>query len=119
MTKSLILIEGHHAKRFVLGKNIKPIVDVRNRTYRCDEKICWKDLQGPNCFVAYPIDSSQPLDRGDTIVNPDLTMCEIDLGKASHTKNVSMLGKLNDFDGKNILYIGVVIIMILAFLGLI
>lgn len=119
MTKSLILVEGHHAKRFVLGKNIKPIVAVRNRTYRCDEEICWKDLQGPDCFVAYPIDSFQPLDRGDTVNNPDITMCEIDLGKSAHTKNVSVLGKLNDMDGKNILYIGVVIIMLLSFLGLV
>lgn len=119
MTKSIILIEGHSAKRFVLKKNVKPIVDVRSRTFRADDDWCWKDSHGPDCVIMYPIDSSQPFDRGDSILDPNETMAKIDLGKAGHSKNVSILGKLNDMNGMNLVYVAVAIIMVLAVVGLI
>ena len=119
MTKGLILVEGHSAKRFVLGKNVKPIVDVRSRTFRTDDDWCWRDLKGKDCVIMYPIDSGQPYDRGDSIINPDETMAKIDLGKSSHTKNVSSLGKIADMDGQKWVYIAVAVIIVLGAVGLI
>lgn len=119
MTKSLILIEGHTAKRFVLSKNVKPIVDVRSRTYRADDSWCWKDKHGPDCVIMYDLDSGQPYDTGKEIIDPDQTMCEIDLGKANHSKNVTIIGQITGMDGMKWVYIAVAAIIVLGALGLI
>ena len=117
MTKHLILIEGHSAKRYVLTKNVKPIVDVRSRTYRTDDKWCWKDKNGRDSVIIYDLDSNQPYDAGTEIINPDQTMCEIDLGKANHSKNVTILGQLAGLDGMKWVYIAVAFIILFSFLS--
>ena len=119
MTKSLIIVEGHSAKRFVLGKNVKPIVDVRSRTLRVDDDWCWKDLEGPDCCIIYPIDSSQPYDRGDSVIDPNETMAKIDLGKSSHSKNVTYLSKIQGMNGMTFVYMAVGVIIVLGALGLV
>lgn len=103
-------------KRYVLGKNTKPLVLVQNRIYRCDEEFMIPSKTGGDEFVPYNIDSTQPRGAG-VQVDTNKTMAYIRIARASkNNHSVSILGSLNQIPPKILLYIligGIVIYSLL------
>ena len=94
MTRDLIILTKTSARRYILGKNTKPLTLVRNRLYRTDERFFIKSRTEADEIILYDVDETQP--RGTTeYADPDETMAYIDIAKSNKRENVSRLDSLN------------------------
>lgn len=76
-------VNGYQFRTF--KKTFKPIVEINNRIYRCDDELFLKENQSELAILIYPMDSTQPLGTGE-YVNPDQTKIYIDSMKNSGKK---------------------------------
>lgn len=70
-------------------------------------------------MIVYPIDSTQPLGKNEHYVNPDKIMAHIDVGRPNKKSGVGILGQFQAFDGKNIFWIVIAVVILLSVTGLI
>ena len=119
MTEDLIILSGRQAKRYIMKKSPKPMTIVRQRLFPTFDKMMWKDLNSNNSMIVYPIDSTQPIGVFEPYIKPDKIMAHIDVGRPNKKSSVGILGQFQAFDGKNIFWIALAIIIILAAAGLI
>ena len=119
MTEDLIILSGRQAKRYIMKKSPKPMTIVRQRLFPTFDKMMWKDSGSNNCMIVYPLDSTQPLGVNEPYINPDKVMAHIDVGRPNKKNSVGFLEGFMNFDGKNIFWIALAIIIILAAAGLI
>lgn len=112
MSRSLIIVTKTDVKRYVLGKDTRPLTRVRRRLYRTDERLMLKNVAGDDEVVIYDVDSTQPYGNEDEYLDPDETMCMIDIGKKSRNKNVSTLGSLSSMNPNIIMYaiVGILVV---------
>ncbi len=92
---------------------------VRQRLFPTFDKMMWKDLNSDNCMIVYPLDSTQPLGKFEEYVNPDKIMAHIDVGRPNKKSGVSFLDRFQAFDGKNIFWIAIALVIVLSVAGLI
>lgn len=119
MTEDLIILSGRQAKRYIMKKSPKPMTVVRQRLFPTFDKMMWKDHNSDNCMIVYPIDSTQPVGVNERYVDPDIIMSHIDVGRPNKKNSVGFLGGLMNFDGKNVFWIVIAIIILLSVVGLI
>lgn len=118
MTKQLIIIDGKTAKCYKLSKNNRPMTTIRNRLFRTDDALFFKQKDESNSIIIYPLDSTQPYCRNEKYVDPDITMAMIDIGKTTH-KNKGFVDKITGLDGMKWVYIAIAIIIILSVVGVV
>ena len=104
-------------RRYVLGKNIKPLVIVQNRLFRCDNDLMVRCRTGGDEFVSYMIEHTQPRGTGK-YVDTRHTMAYIRIAQScNRSGSVSVLGTLNQISITKLMYIlvaGVVIFSVLS-----
>lgn len=110
--KELHIIEGSRVKRYILGKDSRPIVVCRNRLYRCDDTFCIPTKDGSRSIVPYRLDSTQPMGSGEYL-DPDTTMAMLDLARGQHGKGTTRLADINP---NTILYGIVALVVVYALL---
>lgn len=104
-------------KRYVLGKNAKPLVLVQKRMFRCDDDLMVVSKTGGDEFVSYRIDSTQPRGLGKQI-DTKITMAYIRIARSSRTKDsVGVIGTLNSMDPKIWIYLLIGGVVIYSMLG--
>lgn len=111
MTRDLYIRTKSEVRRYVLGKNTRPLTVVRRRLYRTDDSLMISDMASDHQFVMYDIESTQPYYAPP--VSPDLTMAYTDIAKqAGKNQAVSRLGFLSSMNPIWIVYgiVGIVII---------
>lgn len=120
MTRSLLIVTKTEIKRYLLGKDTRPMTRVRRRLYRTDEHLMLKNLAADEEIVVYDVDSTQPYGNEDEYLDPDVTMCMIDIGKGSKSKNVGTLSNLSSMNPQLLLYaiVGVLVVYSLISGGL-
>lgn len=120
MSKRCLYIETQsEIKRYVLGKDVKPLVVVRHRLYRCDDELMNKSKVGGDEFALYRVDSTQPKGVGIPI-DTNITMAYIRIARSSKSKgSVSILNSLNQISGQHIMWIiiGCVVLFSVLFGG--
>lgn len=99
MTRDLFITTKTSVKRYILGKNVKPLTIVRNRLYRTDENFMIASVSSDDQVVMYPIDGTQPFCVRE-FVDPDITMALIDVAKSNKKQTVSKLDMLNSVNSK-------------------
>lgn len=120
MTRDIYIRTKSEVRRYVLGKNARPLTVIRKRLYRTDDELMVSDMASSHQFVMYDIDNTQPYYTG--LVSPDLTMAYIDIAKqAGKNQAVSKIGILNGMDPMWIIYgiIGAVIVYAVAIGGIV
>lgn len=120
MSRSLLIVTKGEIKRYVLGKDVRPMTRVRRRLYRTDEYLMIRNIIGEDEYVMYDIDSTQPYGNEKEYLDPDETMNYIAISKGSKTKNVKTLGAISD-KPEFILYgiVGIVVIFSLLTGGIV
>ena len=115
--RCLYLETNSTVRRYVLGKNIKPLVLVQNRLFRCDNDLMVRCRTGGDEFVSYRMEHAQPRGKG-TFVNTKHTMAYIRIAQScNRSDSVSKLGMLNQISMTKFMYIiigGLVIFTVLT-----
>lgn len=96
MSRSLLIVTKGEIKRYVLGKDVRPMTRVRRRLFRTDEHLMIRNIAGDDEYIIYDVDSTQPYGNEREYLDPDETMNYIAISKGSKTKNVRTLGALSD-----------------------
>ena len=109
MARYLVIVTDTTAKRYKLGKDIKPLTTARSRLYRTDSRLCLRNVGAEEELIIYDVDSTQPYGSGTEPLNPDETMALIDIAKRGGSRAIT---KLSDIKSDYILYgiVGVVIV---------
>lgn len=114
MGRYIAILTKTQAKRYELGKDVRPLTTVRSRLYRTDEKYNLKVADRDETILPYPVDEYSPMSTTDTVewISPDETMALIDIANASGSHGINRLGILNELKPEWIIYgiVGVVII---------
>lgn len=119
MTNDLLIIEGNTVKRYIMKKSAKPMTVVRQRLYRTDNRLKWRDKNSDSTFVIYDLDGIEPWGIDEPFITPDETMALIDAGRPNKKSNVGILDGIANMDGKNLFWIAIAAIILLAALRII
>ena len=115
--RCLYIVDKNKIKRYVLGKNCKPLVIVRNRLFRCDDDFMIPNREGGDAIIPYRVDSTQPMGKGDTQIQTKITMAYIRLAKLNNNKSaISKIGGL-DIGITKIMYLIVAIVVVASLVG--
>lgn len=117
MGRDLFIRTHTGVRRYILGKNVRPLAVVRNRLYRVDDALMCYNREGSDSFIMYDLDSTQPYGHGEPL-DPDITLATIDVSKSNHKDGTKgILSAVSGLSTDKIMYIIIGIIVIWSLLS--